>query len=361
MAQEGLKLSAYAGERDRAGGRLLADALMDIFARHRIHASALFRGIEGFGIKHRLQTERLLTLSEDLPVLATAVDGRARIEEVMAEVASVSRHGLITLERVLLVTGNRDAVELAPGQEELKLTVYLGRQERADGRPAHLAVVEALHRRGVAGASVLLGVDGTAAGVRRRGRFFARNAEVPAIVLSVGTRESIARALPDLRAMLTRPVMTIERVRVCKRDGALLARPADPPPAVGERPAHWQKLTVIGGGRSEFDGRPLHAALIRRLREEGAAGATALRGHWGYHGEHLPHGESFWSLRRHVPVLTVLLDTPANMRRWFEIVDEVTAQTGLVTSELVPALRAAGPDIEHGALSLAEPRVPPMP
>jgi hypothetical protein len=39
----------------------------------------------------------------------------------------------------------------------------------------------------------------------------------------------------------------------------------------------------------------------------------------------------------------------------------VTAQTGLVTSELVPALRAAGPDIEHGALSLAEPRVPPMP
>ncbi|MCW3057679.1 MAG: hypothetical protein JWO21_1648, partial [Solirubrobacterales bacterium] len=91
MAQEGLKLSAYAGERDRAGGRLLADALMEIFARHRIHASALFRGIEGFGIKHRLQTERLLTLSEDLPVLATAVDGRARIEEVMAEVASVSR------------------------------------------------------------------------------------------------------------------------------------------------------------------------------------------------------------------------------------------------------------------------------
>jgi PII-like signaling protein len=358
MVQEGLRLSVYAGERDRAGRRLLADALMGIFARHRMHASGLFRGIEGFGIKHRLQTEQLLTLSEDLPVLALAVDARSRIEGVIEEVRSVSRHGVITLERLLLVTGRGGHVELPPGQEEIKLTVHVGRHERAGGRLAHLAVVDLLHRRGVAGASVLLGVDGTADGVRRRGRFFARNAEVPTVVLSVGDRESVARALPDLRTMLRRPVMTIERVRVCKRDGALLARPADPPAADGQRRAYWQQLTVIASGRSEHEGQPLHGALIRRLRQEGAAGATALRGHWGYHGEHRPHGERFWSLRRHVPVMTVVLDTPANMLRWFEMVDEVTAQTGLVTSELVPALRAAGPDVEHGGLRLAEPHLP---
>ena len=57
-----------------------------------------------------------------------------------------------------------------------------------------------------------------------------------------------------------------------------------------------------------------------------------------------------------MPVLTVLLDTPANMARWFEIVDEMTSETGLVTSEIVPALRAAGPGIEHGGLDLAERR-----
>ena len=76
---------------------------------------------------------------------------------------------------------------------------------------------------------------------------------------------------------------------------------------------------------------------MRRLRREGAAGATVLRGHWGYHGEHLPHGERFWSLRRHVPVVTVLIDTPENVRRWFAIVDAMTRETGLVTSELLPA------------------------
>jgi hypothetical protein len=52
-------------------------------------------------------------------------------------------------------------------------------------------------------------------------------------------------------------------------------------------------------------------------------------------------------------VLTVVVDTPERIRRWFAIVDELTADTGLVTSEMVPAFRATGPNIEHGALRLA--------
>ncbi|HEU4977515.1 MAG TPA: DUF190 domain-containing protein, partial [Solirubrobacteraceae bacterium] len=76
---------------------------------------------------------------------------------------------------------------------------------------------------------------------------------------------------------------------------------------------------------------------------------------WGYHGAHAPHGDRFWSLRRHVPVLTVIVDTPERIRRWFAIVDELTAETGLVTSELVPAFRAAAPGIERGGLELASP------
>jgi PII-like signaling protein len=198
-------------------------------------------------------------------------------------------------------------------------------------------------------------VDGTAHGVRRRARFFARNAHVPLLITSVGEGERVVRVLPELSAMLSEPLMTLERVRVCKRDGLLLADPAEPPPIDDAGLAYWQKLVIYAGEQARHAGEPIYNALIRRLRREGAAGATALRGEWGYHGEHRPHGERFWSLRRHVPVLTVLLDTPANMRRWFAIVDEMTGQTGLVTSELVPALRAAGPGMEHGGLTLAAP------
>ncbi len=355
MVEDGLRLTAYIGERDRADGRLLADALMDVFARERVRTSVLLRGIEGFGIKHRLQTERLLTLSEDLPLLAIALDTPARIDAVLEEVRALSRHGMVTLERARLLSGPGAEVELGPdgGPDAVKLTVYVGRQERAGGRAAYLAVVDCLRCHGVAGASVLLGLDGTVHGVRRRGRFFASNTHVPLMIQSVGESATIAGALEELAGILSEPAMTLERVRVCKRDGVQLAEPLRPPAADAAGLAYWQKLVVYTSEQTRYERQPLHSALIRRLRREGAAGATVLRGQWGYHGEHRPHGERFWSLRRHVPVLTLLLDTPENMLRWFEIVDQMTSETGLVTSEIVPALRAAGPGIEHGGLALA--------
>jgi PII-like signaling protein len=355
MVEDGLRLGVYLGERDRTGGRLRADALIELYARHGVSTSVLLRGIEGFGVKHRLQTERLLTLSEDLPLLALAVDTRPRIEAVLEDVRAISPHGLITLERARLLSAPVTASELASGPDALKLTIYLGRQARAPSGPAHIAVVDCLCRHGVAGASVLLGLDGTAHGVRRRGRFFARNGQVPLLIQSVGEHTALAGALAELTGFVGEPAMTLERVRVCKRDGVLLAEPSVVPATDEDGLAYWQKLVVYSSEQDRYEGQPLHSALVRRLRREGAAGATALRGQWGYHGEHQPHGERFWSIRRHVPVLTLLLDTPANMVRWFEIVDRMTRESGLVTSEIVPALRAAGPGIEHGGLALAEP------
>jgi PII-like signaling protein len=364
MIEDGLRLSAYIGERDRAGGRLLADALLDAYARHGVRTSILLRGIEGFGIKHRLHTERLLTLSEDLPLLALAIDTQPRIEAVLEEVRALSRHGTITLERARLLSGpaaEAATSSLVKGTDAVKLTVYVGRRQRVSAprsrrtpaRPAYVAVVDCLHRHRVSGASVLLGVDGTTDGVRRRARFLAGNACVPLMIQSVGELDAIAPALREIAAMLGESAMTLERVRVCKRDGVLLAAPLQAPAADRTGLAYWQKLVVYASERTRVHHQPLHRALVSRLRREGAAGATALRGLWGYHGEHRPHGEAFWSIRRSAPVLTMLLDTPENARRWFDIVDEMTHESGLVTSELVPALRAAGPGIEHGGLELA--------
>jgi PII-like signaling protein len=306
-----LKLTVYFGERDRAGDRFLADALCDVFARHALATSLVLRGATGFGAKHHVRTDRLLTLSEDLPLVAVGVDGRGRIMGALRDVEALDFDGLVTLERARM-SGD-------PPSGTAKLTVYMGRGEPYE------AVVAALHRHGVAGATVLLGVDGTAHGERRRARFLSHNAGVPLMVISVGEAERLGAALPEVTAMLARPLFTWERVRVCKRDGETLGAPAPP-----EGDA-WQKLMVYSGHLHD-------AELVRRLRGAGAAGATALRGIWGYHGDHAPHGESARQLRRRVPVLSVIVDTPANVERWYPVVDELTAETGLVTSEFVPTV-----------------------
>jgi PII-like signaling protein len=341
--QDCLKLTTYFAEHDKAGRRFLADALLDCYGRHQFATSVLLRGAEGFGSRQHLQTQRLLTLSEDLPLVTVAVDTRQRIEQALEEVATLTSHGLITLERARLLTSPIGQVRLPEGlTEAAKLTVYVGRGERVGGRPAFLAIVDLLHRHRVDGATVLLGVDGTAHGVRQRARFVGRNADVPLMIISVGAGPAIATALPELGAMLDRPLLTLERIRVCKRDGQLLA---DPEPLPEVDPAGlgvWQKLMVYAGEEAQHHGHPLYVQLARRLLRAGAAGATALRGVWGYHGDHQPHGDRLLSLRRKVPVLTVVVDTPARIRRWFGIVDELTDETGLVTCEMVPAFHPRG-------------------
>lgn len=344
MNDDCLKLTIYFGERDRAGGGFVADALCAIYARHELQTSLIMRGVEGFGAKHQLHTDRLLTLSEDLPLVSVAVDTRPRIEAALRDVERLRFSGLVTLERARMLTGRIEPLALpADLHEATKLTVYVGRQERSGSRPAYEAVVELLHRHGVAGATVLLGVDGTAHGRRERARFFGRNERVPLMVISVGDGASIARALPELGALLRRPLVTLERVRVCKRDGVSLAEPWPLPTADPSGLGVWQKLMVYAGEQSRHAGRPLYEELVRALRRDGAAGATTLRGIWGYHGDHHPHGDSLWQLRRRVPTVTVIVDTPERIREWFAVVDELTDETGLVTSEMVPAMRPAGP------------------
>jgi PII-like signaling protein len=351
VSTECLKLTTYYGERDRVGRRFLADAFSDIYARRELAVSLVMRGVDGFGAKQHLRTDRLLTLSEDLPLVSVAVDTRPRIEAALAEVTQLRFDGLITLERARLVTEEVEAAELA---DATKLTVYVGRHERVGPVPMYRAVVALLHRHGVAGATVLLGVDGTVHGRRERARFFGRNAGVPLMIIAVGGGASIAAALSELSGLVARPLFTLERVRVCKRDGVRLA---EVPRADGTDPSGlqvWQKLMVYAGEQSRHRGEPLSSSLVRALRAAGAAGTTSLRGIWGYHGGHRPHGDTLWQLRRRVPVVTVIVDTPERTRRWFDIVDRITDETGLVTSEFVPALRATGPGIEHGGLRLAQ-------
>jgi PII-like signaling protein len=351
-----LKLTVYFGETDRVGGRLLSDELLDVFGQQELRAAVLLRGVEGFGLKNALRTDRFLSLSENLPIAAVAVDERTRIEALLPRVAELVSGGLITLERARLVSGRLAPLELPEAlHEATKLTLYLGRDERIGGGPAYLAVVDHLHRSGLAGATVLLGVDGTTHGRRQRARFFSRNESVPVMVISVGAGAVVNEALEGLGRLLDEPIATFERIAVCKRDGRLLAGP--PRLAEQDEPGLgiWQKLMVYAGEQARHDGRPLYIQLIRRLREEGASGATAVRGIWGFSGDHPPHGDRLLQVRRRVPILTTVVDTPDRIQRWFRIVDELTDEAGLVTSELVPAYLATAPGRAVGGLRLGRP------
>lgn len=340
MIDDWLKVTSYFGERVRVEGRLFSDALLDTFEEYDVATSIVLRGAGGFGLRHHLRSDQTLTMSEDPSVMVVAGDTRSRVEALLPRVAELQPRGMLTLERARVI---RDDATPGPLPEDLheatKLTIYIGRHERLGEGPAYLAICDLLHRRRVAGASVLLGVDGTSHAVRERARFLDRNLEVPAMVLAVGPGDRIHAVLPELGTLLARPMVTVERVRVCKRDGVLLARPPDLPETDSGGLGIWQKLMIYTSESHLHGGEPVHRAIVRRLRQTRARGATVLRGVWGYHGEHRPHGDRLLQLGRHAPVVTVVVDTPAGIANSFEVIDELTSEHGLVTSEMVPALQ----------------------
>lgn len=356
MSEDCLKLTTYFGERDRSRGRFLADELIDLYAEHDIATSLLLRGAEGFGLRHHLRTDRLLTLSEDLPLLSVAIDRPDRIQPLLAPLQRLKRNGLITLERARMLADDPDpqaALATAAG-EELKLTIYVGRRERARRQPAFVAVCELLHALGVSGATVLLGVDGTLHAARTRARFFATNADVPVMITSVMPRDRLVHVLPGLRSLSARPRITLERARICKRDGQVLRPPETLPATDANGRVLWQKLTVYSSQHLSAKGPPAHSEIVRRLRDAGNSGATNLRGIWGYYGDHPPHGDKALQLRRHAPVVTIAVDAPDRIAKAFAIIDELTPDYGLVTSEVIPALLAISSTERRGNLRLAD-------
>ncbi|CAM4278918.1 hypothetical protein MB901379_01410 [Mycobacterium basiliense] len=347
MNDQSLKLTAYFGERQLALGskRFLADAMLDLFGDRGVATSVMMRGTTGFGPSHQLRCDRSLSLSEDPPAVIAAVDVESKIRALVDDATAMTCQGLLTLERARLVTRHNasDALSTIDNgiEDAAKLTVYTGRQARIGGVPAERAVCEIVRAHGFDGTTAFLGVDGTAYGERFRARFFGRNVNVPLMIIAVGSAPRVSAAAAELTTLLRNPLLTVERVRLCKRDGVLLGRPHRLPATDGQGRNLWQKLMVHTDEAAHFDGVPIHRVLVHRLMQsEAARGATALRGIWGFRGDRKPHGDKLFQIARGVPVTTIIVDTPEAIARSFDIVDELTTRHGLVTSEMVPAAMA---------------------
>lgn len=99
-----LRLTVYLSENDQYHHRPLYAELV-----HRAHAAGLagasvIRGCEGFGASSRIHTSRLLSLSEDLPVLVIIVDRPDRVRAFLPQVSELLTKGLVTLDEVEVVT-----------------------------------------------------------------------------------------------------------------------------------------------------------------------------------------------------------------------------------------------------------------
>ena len=98
-----LRLTILVGESDRWHHRPLYTEIV-----HRAHAAGLagasvLRGIEGYGASSRIHTNRLLSLSEDLPIVVVIVDTEERVRAFLPQLDELVTEGLVMVDPVEVI------------------------------------------------------------------------------------------------------------------------------------------------------------------------------------------------------------------------------------------------------------------
>lgn len=125
-----------------------------------------------------------------------------------------------------------------PPQEALLLRIFLGENDRANGRPLYEALVLKAREMGMAGATVLRGPMGFGRAARlHTAKILQLSSDLPVVVEIVDASEHIHAFLAAVEPMMAAGLVTLEKATVIRYGGA---------PVTGGAPATGKGLTGRG-------------------------------------------------------------------------------------------------------------------
>ena len=93
-------------------------------------------------------------------------------------------------------------------------------------------------------------------------------------------------------------------------------------------------LRVFVGESDKYEGMPLYEWIVRKARERGMAGATALRGMEGFGAHSRMHTAKILRLSQDLPIVVEIVDMPDKVEEFIPVLDAAITE-GLLTVEPV--------------------------
>ena len=93
----------HIGESDKWHGKSLSEAIVQELRKENFSGVTVLRGVAGFGSSSVYHTDKLLRLSQDLPIVLEVIESQERIDQILPRLDEMVDGGLITLEKVRVI------------------------------------------------------------------------------------------------------------------------------------------------------------------------------------------------------------------------------------------------------------------
>ena len=169
------KVSIYVGQDHQYHGESVYAAILEFLFYHKVAGASVTRGIAGFGADHHMHTDRILVLTENLPMKVEFIETPEKVEELLPKLHKMVGTGLIEIQDTTIVKPSESSKQAEhqeatpPLKREGKaklMRIFIGENDKWNGKPLHKALIECMRTNDIAGVTVYQGILGYGANRR---------------------------------------------------------------------------------------------------------------------------------------------------------------------------------------------------
>src|ERR1700691_6518515 len=107
------KVTVYVGQDQQYHGESVYAAILEFLFYRKVAGATVTRGIAGFGANHRMQTDRILALTENLPMKVEFIETAEKVEDLLPKLHEMVGTGLIEIQDTTIVKPSETSKQAA--------------------------------------------------------------------------------------------------------------------------------------------------------------------------------------------------------------------------------------------------------
>jgi PII-like signaling protein len=220
------KVGVYVAEDQQYHGSATYSAILDFLFFHGVSGATVTRGIAGFGAGHHLHTTSLVDLASHLPIRVEFIESTDKVKELLPKLNEMAGSGLIEIQDTTILKPSEKSEKVeeefrAPalkheGKAKL-MRIYIGENDKWNGKPLYEAIVHGLRAHDIAGVTVYRGILGYGANRRiHKDTALSLSHDRPILLSIVDAEEKLRAFMPVLDRMVQQGLVVLSEVDVIK-------------------------------------------------------------------------------------------------------------------------------------------------